>query len=84
MTARYRNIKPGDQLSIMTRQEKIELKEIQDGLVALLVGKKMRLSLIAALSVAATTAHMMGIPKLEAQALFMRMQDERFREAHTQ
>jgi hypothetical protein len=42
-----------------------EIKSIQDGLVALLVGKDKRLSMIAMLSCAATTAHMIGASKIE-------------------
>ena len=50
-----------------------EVATIQAGLEQLLVGKNKRLTIIAALSVAVTTAHMIGIPKLELQKMLMRM-----------
>jgi hypothetical protein len=58
-----------------------EQRQIQDGLVALLEGKNKRLAIIAALSVAATTAHMIGMPKMDLQKMLMRMYDRRIAEA---
>jgi hypothetical protein len=58
-----------------------ELEEIQDSLVGLLVGKDKMLTIVASLSIAATTAHMIGLPKLEIQGMLMRMYDKRVAEA---
>ena len=63
----------------MTDQER-EFHEISMGLAILLDGKSKRLALTAALSVAATTAHMIGMPKLEAQRMFVEMYDRRVAE----
>lgn len=60
-----------------------EADEISAGLVALLEGKDKRLTIIAALSIAATTAHMIGMPKLELQTMLIRMYDRRVAEENT-
>ena len=57
-----------------------ELDEIMEGLEGLLVGKNMRLTITAALSIACTSAFLLGIPKLELQKMLMRMYDARIAE----
>jgi hypothetical protein len=66
----------GDRAVSMDQQ----IKSIQDGLMALLVGKDKRLSMIAMLSCAATTAHMIGASKIEIQELLLRYYDRRVAE----
>jgi hypothetical protein len=60
-----------------------EVKEIQDGLLALLEGKDKKLAIVAALSIAATTAHMIGMPKLELQKMLVHLCDKLIAEAKT-
>jgi hypothetical protein len=57
-----------------------QIKSIQDGLMALLVGKDKRLSIVAMLSCAATTAHMIGASKIEIQEILIRCYDKRVAE----
>lgn len=54
-----------------------QIKAVEDGLTALFVGKDKRLSITAACSVAATTAHMIGMSKLELQKILIRCYDRR-------
>ena len=54
-----------------------EVAKIQAGLEQLLVGSNKALTVVAALSIAVTTAHMIGIPKLELQKMLMRMYAKR-------
>ncbi len=66
---------------MMTEEQRNQqIKEISDGLVALFVGKDKRLSIVAALSIAATTAYGIGMPALEAQQIFVRMYAKRVQE----
>jgi hypothetical protein len=57
-----------------------QVQEIQAGLEALFVGKDKRLSVIAALSIAATSAHMIGMSKIELQKILIRLYDKRISE----
>ena len=63
----------------MTRES--DIAELQAGLSRFLVGKDKELTIIAALSIAATTAFMIGLPKLELQKMLVRMYDRRVAEA---
>lgn len=65
----------------MTNKQESQLAEIQNGLVSLLIGKDKELVICACLSIAATTAHMIGMPKLQAQTMLMRIYDKRVAEA---
>lgn len=60
----------------MTPQDE-EVQSIQAGLMKLLVGKNKRLAMIAMLSCAATTAHMVGASKIEIQEILIRCYDKR-------
>ena len=51
----------------------VEEQRIADGLESLLVGENKKLTIVAALSIAVSTAHMIGVPKLELQKMLMRM-----------
>jgi hypothetical protein len=64
----------------MTDQQEQQLKEIQAGLIGLFVGKDIEVCIHAALSIAATIAHLIGMPKMELQKKLMRMYDERVAE----
>ena len=57
-----------------------QVEEISLGLGDLLVGKDMFLTIVACLSTAATTAHLIGMPKLELQKMLMRCYDKRIAE----
>ena len=59
-------------------------KRIQEGLEALLTGEDKRLTIVAAMSIACTTAHQLGIPKLELQAMLVRIYEKREKEAGAQ
>jgi len=63
------------------QQEEEQIKEITDGLLDLMVGKNIRLSIIAALSIAATSAFLIGMKKLELQEILIRCYDKREKEA---
>jgi hypothetical protein len=65
----------------MSEEETAEMEEIKAGLVELLVGKNKVLSIVAAVSVAATAAHMVGMSKMDLQKLLIRMYDARVAEA---
>jgi len=52
-------------------------KRIESGLAELLRGEDKHLTLVAALSIAVTTAFLTGITKLEVQKMIMRMYERR-------
>lgn len=51
---------------------------------AVLVGEDKYMTLIIVLSIAATTGHMLGMPKIELQRILMRLYDKRVMESRTQ
>ena len=57
-----------------------QVKQISDGLTSLFVGKDKMLSIVACLSIAATTAHMIGLSKLACQEILIRSYDKRVAE----
>lgn len=61
-------------------EESEQQKRIQAGLADLLTGEDKGLTVIAALSIAATTAHQLGMPKLDLQKMLIRMYDQREKE----
>ncbi len=62
----------------MTRDD--ELKQIEGRLVYALEAQAKDLTITAALSIAATTAHMIGMPKIELQKILIRCFDRRIAE----
>jgi hypothetical protein len=66
----------------VTQEEQVE--EIKGGLVKLLVGKDKALTIVAALSIATTSAFMVGMPKLELQEMLIRLYDSKVRDAKKQ
>lgn len=65
---------------ILDEADMAEYQAVVDGLSDLFMGKSKRLSMLACLSVAATTAHMIGVSKIEAQKVFVRCYDQREKE----
>lgn len=57
-----------------------QVEKITNGLDDLLMGEDKYTTLIAALSIASTTAHMLGISKLEVQVILTRLYEKRERE----
>ena len=55
-------------------------KQIEEGLLSLFEGKDKFLSILACLSISATTARMIGLPKLELQKILIRCYDRRIEE----
>ena len=58
-----------------------EVAAIKSGLVAIFEGKSKRLSIVAALSIATTTAHMTGMPETQLHEMVARMYAKRVAEA---
>lgn len=59
----------------MTTEEQVT--KIQAGLLKLLVGEDKFLTVVAALSIATTSAHMINMPMLELQSMLVRMFQKR-------
>jgi hypothetical protein len=68
-------------LDCMADEKSEQQVRIANGLADLLVGEDKWLTIVAAMSLACTTAHQIGIEKLELQKLLMRMYDRREAEA---
>lgn len=64
-----------------TVSENEEIEAIQSRLTTALESQNKRLTIIAALSIASTTAHMIGMSKLDLQKKLMRCYDARLAEA---
>lgn len=65
----------------MPDEKSEQQKRIEEGLAGLLVGEDKLLTIVAAMSLACSTAHQIGINKLELQTMLMRMYDRREAEA---